>query len=291
MLSLAFFLALPAVDPYLIMKVIVTALDALQVVPIYFIVRYFTRSNEGATVAGFVAMVTPSDFVMISWGGYANIAGFLLIAVLAYFVMREKPVAVAIVSAVLFLTHHLSMLFAIAVLFSYFVITWWKTRKLPPGLIALFAAMTVAYAAFYWRTLMPLYELYTTFAPRYAEFRLPADWPNLFGLPLLIMAMLGIGLWAYQSKVRFAKADLFLYMWLLWPLLLGYSFLFGIHWHVVRWIYYLQQPACVWAGIAVARFGKRKWAIAIVLVIFILQWISTMQGYQENVLSNSNYSY
>ena len=44
--SLTFFLALPTVDPYLIMKVIVAVLDSLQLFPIYFIVKYVSKSDS-----------------------------------------------------------------------------------------------------------------------------------------------------------------------------------------------------------------------------------------------------
>jgi hypothetical protein len=294
--SLAFFLAFPTVDPYLIMKVIVAVFDSLQLFPIYFIVKEVSKSTAGASMAAFIAMVTPSDFNMIAWGGYANIAGLLLMAVLAYFVIKERAVAVGIVSTTLFLTHHLSMLFAIAVLFPYYLIIWWKARKIPPCLLALVAAMGVAFAAFYWQAFIPQYELYTTNASQYATFTLSADWPSQFGhfesfSPLLILAAIGIGLWVYKSRLRFAKSDLFLYLWFLWPLLLGYSFLFGIRWDVVRWIYFLQQPACVWCGIAVAQLKGRKYLVVVILLVFVFQWINTIQGYYWDISSNAVYTY
>ncbi len=289
--SLAFFLAFPTVDPYLIMKVVVAVFDSLQLFPIYFIVREVSKSTAGASMAAFIAMVTPSDFSMIAWGGYANIAGLLLIAVLAYFVIKETAVAVGIVSTILFLTHHLSMLFAIVVLFPYYLIIWWRERKIPSCLLALVVALGVAFAVFYWQALISQYELYTTNASQYATFTLSADWPNQFGhyesfSPLLTLAAIGIGLWVYKSRLRFAKSDLFLYLWFLWPLLLGYSFLFGIRWDVVRWIYFLQQPACVWSGIAVAQLKNRKYLVLVILLVFVWQWVNTIYVYYWDISSN-----
>jgi hypothetical protein len=289
--SLAFFLALPTVDPYLIMKVIVSVLDALQVIPIYYIVKYVSQSRPGAALAGFAAVVAPSDFLMISWGGYANIAGLLLIAILAYFVARERAVMVGIVSAILFLTHHLSMLFAIVLFLPYLLVTWFRARRLPKTLLAFVGAMGVAYAAFYWQTLIPLYELYTEYAPRYATFTLPSDWPLMFGIPILIVAGLGVGLTLYRSKVHPTQPYLLLFMWFLWPILLGYSFLFGAKWDVIRWVYFLQQPACVWCGLTVAQFKNTKLAVAIVFLALVIQWISTMQGYYSDIKFNSGYTY
>lgn len=291
LLSLTFFLAFPTVDPYLIMKVIVAVLDALQVVPIYYIVKNVSRSLLGALMAAFVAMVTPSDFLMISWGGYANIAALTLIAILAYFIVKERAVAVGLVSAPLFLTHHLSMLFAVALFVPYLLAIWLRTRKLPKSLLAFVAAMGVAYAAFYWRTLIPLYEIYAEYAPRYAEFTLPPDWPVMFGIPLLVVAAIGIGLRLHSSNARSVGSDLFLYMWFLWPLLLGYAFLLGVQWHATRWIYFLQQPACVWCGITAAQLKNRKFIIVMILVVFVVQWIITMQAYYSAIASNAGYSY
>jgi hypothetical protein len=291
LLSLFFFLAFPVADPYLIMKVIVSVLDSLQLFPVYFIVKDVSKSTTGAAIAAFVAMITPSDFNMISWGGYANIAGLLLIAILAYLVIKEKPVAVGFVSAILFLTHHLSMLFSIALFVPYFLIVWWKTRRLPKCLVTFVAAMAVAYVAFYWYALNPLLDMYTTYSARYAEFILPTNWPQLFGLPLLVAAAFGIGLWVYKTRAVFAKPDLLLYMWLLLPLLLGYAYVFGVEWDTVRWIYFLQQPACVWCGITAAQFKNRKLIVAMIVIAFVLQWIGTMQTYNSEIWANAGYTY
>jgi hypothetical protein len=291
LLSLSFFLGFPTVDPYLILKVIVSVLDSLQVFPIYFIVKYVSKSHTGAAVAAFAAMVTPSDFNMISWGGYANIAGLTLIAILAYFVIRERPVIVGLTSTVLFLTHHLSMLFAVGLFLPYFLIVWWKSRTLPKSLVAFIVSMFAAYAVFYWYALIPLFETYTVYASRYAEFVLPASWPQLFGLPLLVVTAVGTGSWIYRTKLRFARPALLLYLWLILPLLLGYAYLFGVQWNTVRWVYFLQQPACVWSGLAVAQFKNRKLIVAAVLAAFVIQWFITMQTYNSAIWASAGYTY
>jgi hypothetical protein len=205
--------------------------------------------------------------------------------------MKEKPVAGGLVSTALFLTHHLSTLFAVGLFLPYFVIVWWKTRRLPRCLVSFAVSMVVAYAVFYWYALIPLLETYTVYAPRYAEFVLPANWPQLFGFPLLVIGGFGFGLWVYRTKVRFAKSDLLLYMWLILPLLLAHAYLFGVQWNTVRWIYFLQQPACVWSGMAVAQLKNRKLIVVIILLVFILQWISTMQIYNATIWANAGYTY
>ncbi len=165
---------------------------------------------------------------------------------------------------------------------------------LPKCLVTFVGSMFVAYAVFYWYALIPLFETYTLYAPRYAEFVLPANWPQLFGFPLLVVGAVGIVFWIYRTRLRFAKPDLLLYMWLILPLLLGYAYLFGVQWNTVRWIYFLQQPACVWSGLAVAQFAQfrnRKLIVAIVLVAFVIQWVITMQTYNSTIWANAGYTY
>jgi hypothetical protein len=291
LLSLSFFLAFPTVDPYLIMKLIVSVLDSLIMFPIYYIVKDVSKSTAGAMAAAFLAAAAPSDLHMISWGGYANIMGLLLMAVSVYLVMKGKVVGAGLAFTALFLTHHLTMLFAVAVFVPYFLIVWWKTRRLPRGFIASVMSGIVAYAVFYWYTLLQLYEIYTRYAPRYAEFTLPTNWPQMIGIPILVLAVAGVGLWIYKTRTHFAQSGLLLYVWFLMPLLLGYAYLFGVQWHTIRWIYFLQQPAYVWAGIAVSQVKNRERLLAIVLIVLILQWVSSMQSYYSDILSNAGYTY
>jgi hypothetical protein len=291
LLSLSLFLLLPNVDPYLIMKVIVSLIDSLQILPIYYIVKDFSKSTAGAGIAAFVAMATPNDFHMISWGGYANIAGLLLMAASVYFIMKKWPFAAWAAMTTLFLTHHLSMLFTVAVFAPYFVIVLVKTRKLPRCLVSFIASLGVAYGAFYWYTLIPLYDLYTFYAPRYAEFTVPSNWPQMFGIPLMLTAVAGVGVWAYKTKATMIEYEWLLLMWLVMPLVLGYAYLLGVQWHAVRWLYFLQQPACVWSGIAISKIRHQKIAIIAVIILFALQWVSTMQGYYSDIAANALYSY
>jgi hypothetical protein len=291
LLSLCFFLAFPTVDPYLIMKLIVSALDSLQIFPIYYTVRYVSKSPTGATIAALLVMMAPSDFHMISWGGYANVAALLLMAILVYVVLKEKPLQVGLISTALFLTHHLSMLFAIAVLFPYFLLAWWQTGKVPRCLPWFLGSMALAYGLFYRDALIPLFDLYTKYAPRYAEFILPETWPQMLGPLVLVLATAGLVLQASKTRMQSVNPDQLLAIWLVWPILLGYAYVFGVQWHSIRWIYFLLQPACVWSGIAVAHLRERKLVLIIVLFCLVLQWIGTMQGYYSDVAYNSGYNY
>ena len=147
--SLGFFLALPTVDPYTIMKLLASAFDALQIIPIYLIVKRVSGSDTGGLLASYSLVATRSDYQMLSWGGYANIAGLLLAASLVYVVMTERLVLSAVFSAALGLTHHLSTLFMIAVLVPYFALFLLMKKRVPKSFVGVIAGGAVAYVAFY----------------------------------------------------------------------------------------------------------------------------------------------
>ena len=116
------------------------------------------------------------------------------------------------------------------------------------------------------------------YIPRYAEFTMPADWPQMLSLPLLIFAAIGVGLWIYKTRSKIEQSTLLLYMWLFMPLLLAYAYLFGVQWDSVRWIYFLQQPACVWAGIAVSQFKNRRLLLVVIMVAIVLEFVWRRPG-------------
>jgi hypothetical protein len=101
----------------------------------------------------------------------------------------------------------------------------------------------------------------------------------------------GIAFWAYKTKARVNEYDWLLLIWLLMPLLLGYAYLLSVRWDTIRWLYFLQQPACVWSGLAVGKIKNRRPFLIVIVVVFLLQWFVTMQGYYSSILANSGYNY
>lgn len=128
LVSLSFFLAFPKVDPYAIMKILASSIDALQIVPIYLIVKRISGSGVGGLIAAYCLLVIPNGYQMLTWGGYANIAGLLFFAILVYSLITDRWILAAASTAALGLTHHLSTLFAAAVLLPYFVVLLWRKR-------------------------------------------------------------------------------------------------------------------------------------------------------------------
>ena len=163
--SLGFFLALPTVDPFTIMKLLASAFDALQIIPIYLIVKRVSGSDTGGLLASYALVAARNDYQMLSWGGYANIAGLLLVASLVYVVMTERLVLSAVFSAALGLTHHLSTLFMIAVLVPYFALFLLMKKRVPRCFVGVITGGAVAYVSFYSFAWQNILYYYSNFSP------------------------------------------------------------------------------------------------------------------------------
>lgn len=92
LVSLIFFLVFPRLDPYVIMKVLAAGAAALQMVPVYLIVKRVSGSSAGGLLGSYALLATRNDCEMLSWGGYANVAGFLLAASLIYVILTDRLV-------------------------------------------------------------------------------------------------------------------------------------------------------------------------------------------------------
>jgi hypothetical protein len=287
MISLASFLAFPRVDPYAIMKILASAMDALQLVPIYLIVKRVSGSSAGGILASYALLATRNDYQMLSWGGYANIAGLLLAASLVYTVMTEKFVLSAIFSAALGLTHHLSTLFMLAVLVPYFAILVWSKKQVPKALIGVAIGGAIAYLAFYQFAWQSIYYYYTNFSPVYDQGLYMTPYVLTLVEPLLIASALVSFAFVYVREGRgFIMREKLLAIWAAIPFLLAYAYLFGVHWHGVRWIAFIPGPLSVWAGVGLGILGQKRIVIVAFIFLFTVQLFFTMMGYHLDIAHN-----
>jgi len=286
LVSLSFFFAFPNVDPYAIMKILASATDALQIVPIYLIVKRVSGSSAGGLVAAYSLFVTRSDYQMLTWGGYANIAGLLLFAFLVYALMTDRLVLSAVSSAALALTHQLSTLFAIAVLMPYFVVLLWR-KRIPKSVVGVFLGGGVAYVTFYQFAWQSIYYYYSNFTPVYDQGLYMTPYVlELVGPLLLSCAAIGFTLvWTNEGR-KLVKGKEVLMIWAVVPFILAYAYLFGVQWHGLRWIHFIPQPLSVWMGIGLASLRKRNLPIVGFVLIFTVQLILTLQGYSSDILRN-----
>jgi len=267
------------------MKVLAATFGSLQVFPVYFIVKRASRSGTAALLASFSVLTVRSDYQMLSWGGYANIAGLLIVSVLVYFVMTDRPVLSAIFSAALALTHHLSFLLALAVLVPYFVMLFWEKKIIPKAFVGLIAGSALAYAAFYWFALVPILEFYSKFAPVYDQSLYVTPYIlEQVGPLLLLFGALGFILSFVHDGRRFAEGKEVLIIWAIVPVLSAFAYLSGVQWHGVRWIHFMPQQFIVWSGIALSHLRERKFLVVLFIFLFGIQLIGTIQGYYNDIL-------
>jgi len=272
LISLAFFLVFPRVDPYAIMRILATAMAALQMIPVYLIVKRASGSSAGGLLGSYALLATRSDCEMLCWGGYANIAGLLLAASLVYFVMTERLVLSAIFSAAIGLTHHLSTLFMVAVLVPYFAVLLWRKKQISKSLAGVIIGGAVAYATFYRFAWQSIYHYYSNFSPVYNQslYMTPYILEQV-GPLLLLCAVLGAAFLCTRGGRGFFQGKELLLIWVIAPFLLAYAYLFGVQWHGVRWIAFIPQPLAAWTGISLGFFGKKKTAFIMLALLFTIQ--------------------
>ena len=291
--SLGFFLALPTVDPFTIMKLLASAFDALQIIPIYLVVKRVSGSDTGGLLASYALVAARNDYQMLSWGGYANIAGLLLAASLVYVVITERLVLSAVFSAALGLTHHLSTLFMIAVLVPYFALFLLMKKRVPKCFVGVIAGGAVAYVSFYSFAWQNMLYYYSNFSPNgiqgiiysQSQYVTPYIYAQVGSL-LLLSAAIGLAFLYAHGRRKFFLGKELLLIWAIVPILLSYAYLLGVEWHGVRWIAFIPEPLAVWVGVALGMLDQRKLVIIAFVSLATIQLVLTIVGYHSDILSN-----
>jgi hypothetical protein len=286
LLSLSFFLAFPNVDPYVIMKILASAIDALQIVPIYLITKHVSGSSAGALMAAYSLLATRSDYQMLTWGGYANIAGLFLFASLVYALITDKLILSAILAAALGLTHHLSTFFAVAVLVPYLALLLWR-KRIPKSVIGLIFGGCVAFLTFYQFAWQSIYYYYSNFTPIYDQGLYMTPYVlELVGPLLLASGASGFALVLRKEGRKLFRGKVILVIWALVPFALAYAYLLGVQWHGLRWIHFQPQPLSIWTGTGLGLLRGRKFILVGFVAILTVQLIFTLQGYWSDILLN-----
>ncbi len=285
LISLLFFEAFPAVDPYTTMKILASAFDVMQVIPIYMITKHLSGSGPAAILSSYLLIACRSDYEMLSWGGYANILGLLLTACLVYVVLTSRFVSSLILSGTLALTHDLAAVVMFAVLLPYFVLGIEKEKRFPVSLLGCLLGVVMAYVLFYHSALPSIFEFYTKYTPHYDQSLYVTPYILEQVGPLTIgVAILGLLLVYLKLRGRTSNGTELLLIWSIIPLLFSYAYLFGVDWHGVRWIAFIPQPLAVLAGMGFGILQKRKLFLVFFAVLFTLQLIFSVQGYHYDIL-------
>jgi hypothetical protein len=289
LIALGLFMAFSKVDPYTIMKILASAFSALEIVPVYLIVKRISGSSAGGLLASFSLLAALNDYEMLAWGGYANIAGLFFAACVVFAVITDSAVLSAISGTALALTHHLSTVLIVAVLVPYFLIAIWRRRSIPRSLIGLAGAAAIAYLVFYQFALASLFDYYVRlhyYYPVYDQSLYVTPYIlEQVGPPLLVAGAAGIAL-AFAHNRKFLERFEILPIWGAIPTLLAYAYLLGVQWHGVRWIAFIPEPLCVLTGIGLGYFDKRKIVFIILGLLFAIQLLWSLQSYHFDILTN-----
>jgi hypothetical protein len=250
-------------------------------------VKRVSGSDTGGLLASYALVATRNDYQMLSWGGYANIAGLLLVASLVYVIMTERLVLSAVFSAALGLTHHLSTLFMIAVLVPYFALFLLIKKRVPRSFVGVISGGAVAYVSFYSFAWQSIYYYYSNFSPVYNQslYITPYIYAQV-GLLLLLSAALSLVFLYVRARREFFRGKELLLIWAIVPFLLSYAYLFGVQWHGVRWIAFIPGPLAVWAGVALGMLDQRKLVIIAFASLATIQLVLTILGYHSDIASN-----
>jgi hypothetical protein len=285
LITLAFFLAFPHVDPYVIMKILASAMDALILVPVYLIVKHVSGSSTGGLLASYALMTTRNDYQMLSWGGYANIAGLLLGTSLVYAIIINRLDLSAIFTAALGLTHHLSTIFLVAFLTPYFAILLLMKRRFTNSMVGVIIGGIVSYVTFYafaWRSIL---YYYSNFSPAYDQaLYMTAYILELVGPLLLISAAVSLLFLYARGRLQFVRTNMILLIWLAVPFILSYAYLLGVQWHGVRWIAFIPEPLAIMTGVCLGGLEKKRLISVTFILLCTLQLLFTIQGYQLDIL-------
>jgi hypothetical protein len=279
LISLVFFLAFPTVDPYMIMKIVASAFAALEIVPVYLIVKRVSGSSAGGLLASYALLATRSDCEMLHWGGYANVAGLFLAASLVYVVMTERLVLSGILSAALGLTHQLSTLFMVAVLVPYFAILLARKRQISKSLIGVSIGGAIAYVGFYAFAWQSMYYYYSNFAPVYDQsLYVTSAIINRMGPLLLLSAALALAYVYVHHRQALVGGREVLLIWLIAPFGLAYAYLFGVQWPGLRWVNFIPLPLAVWAGLGLGYLDQKKILLIAFAILFTIQLLLYIAG-------------
>jgi hypothetical protein len=261
------------------MRILATASAALQIIPIYLIVKRASGSSAGGLLASYALLTARSDCEVLSWGGYANIAGLFLAASLVYVVLTERLVLSAIFSAALGLTHHLSTLFMVAVLVPYFALLLWRKKQISKSLVGVIIGGAVAYVTFYRFAWQSIYYYYSNFSPVYNQslYMTPYILEQV-GPLLLLFGALGLAFLFARARREFFQGKGLLLIWIIAPFLLAYAYLLGVQWHGVRWIAFIPQPLAVGTGMSLGFLGKKKIAFIMLALLFTIQLVLYIIG-------------
>jgi len=248
------------------LKILISFISALDALAVYLFCREPFGKLPALLSSIFLVLSVPL-MEITSWGGYTNMAALLYITFLFYlltnrhFKIAVKFLLIGIMALTLFLLHYLSAFVFALIFMPIFLIEFLRSLKEGKSVLIPFAILLSLFiAAGVWY--LSIYLPYLSIAVYHLFFEMKTytyavDFVNFdyflrsFGVTLFL-TMIGIPM-AFLLMRRSKKLEVFglLLIWVMVPVLLSQSYLFGVYLPYPRFLYYLTVPIAILSGVAV----------------------------------------
>lgn len=262
--------AIDLLEATLLLKILIAIINALSLLAVYIFCKWSFGKIAALLSSIFVVLSVPF-MEIISWGGYPNMIALLYITFLFYFLVNHYKNTVnffliSFMGLTLFLLHYLSAFVFVLMFVPFFLIKMLSYRKELKNMLVLFAtflSLIIAAGIWYYKALIPylsvaVYHLFLemtvyTYTIPFVTFEY---FLKSFGVTLLL-AVVGIPI-AFILLRHENKLDSFaiLVIWLIVPVLLSQSYLFGLYLLYPRFLYYLITPLSILSGVTLFSITK-----------------------------------
>ncbi len=245
---------------YLVHAVIVSLVSSVVVLAAFLITRAVWRES-GAFIVAFLVAISRFDVEMLLWGGYPNVITLLLIPVTFYLYIEKKRftkipfyLSTSILIGSIFLTHSLSSLMFLTILFPVILLGLVFDKKIgTTRLESLSWLLPVIFGAIlvspYLLQIVPAYL--TNKTPDIVNQATASSriLPLEIVLPLFAIVGLFFLLSKKYHKQYFTIPVILLAMWLLVPVIFTQSYLIKQYTDYNRFLYFVVMPVCILMGL------------------------------------------
>ncbi|MCW4006044.1 MAG: glycosyltransferase family 39 protein [Candidatus Bathyarchaeota archaeon] len=251
-----FFRAFTGLPDYLCHSFVASFFSALTFLCIFLLLRKFWSESSGF-IASFLIVFSAGDIEMLSWGGYPNITALFIIPLIAYFYLQSARfsktcyfVITSLLAGTLLLTHVFSALVYIAILLAALILVSLKREKpflQTPLLWVLPFIFGATLVSPYLFRILPVYfgpeavitgGVDQTIAAMLETRLVPLENAFLMVLPVVLLLFLSK---LYKGKYFTITSALFA-VWVLVPIVMTQSYLFGFYVDYQRFVYFLYLP-------------------------------------------------
>jgi hypothetical protein len=251
---------LTGMPEYLIHALVVSLISSVIVLTSYIITRAFWRESAALIVALLMAF-SRFDIEMLLWGGYPNVIALLLIPITFYLYLQKnrftkKPfyISTSLLIAALFLSHSLSSLVFVSILFSAIFFGLILGKKIgTTRLEALSWLLPVIFGALlvlpYLIRIVPAYLSNSSNAEINQATVSTRVLPIELILPLFAVVCLYFILSKKYHKHYFTAPTILLALWILIPTIFTQGYLVGLYTDFHRFLYFVMLPLIILIGL------------------------------------------